>query len=84
VLGAKVRVDVLDDRTSSCTCTCSSNLEYLFFNISYEIISVYLIIHSIFPDTILLVSYPSNERRVRVKIVGMRCGTIKQLLNADE
>ena len=35
---------------------------------------VYLIIHSIFPDTILG-SYPSNERRVRVKIVGMR-GTI--------
>ena len=35
---------------------------------------VCLIIHSIFPDTILG-SYPSNERRVRVKIVGMR-GTI--------
>ena len=34
---------------------------------------VYLIIQSIFPATVLrrIVSYPSSERRVRVKIVGI-------------
>ena len=48
----------------------------IFINISYKIMYVYLIIQSIFPATVLrrIVSYRihrTNERRVRVKIVGI-------------